>query len=1163
MAESGETFVAFQEGNDFSTDGLSMSTLHPLAQGPLVVVKCESSSLEEMVVGGCEEKISLEPGLGDGQLTHLEEHRSEVTKEEAGSQKMCNFPVLEVIITHTSDEHIKKTDDTMVAVYKSSSSKEEIVLSLKEIQPKSRHRGDSVIYVNDGENVIHLSRSVVDEYRRKSNYFGPLKAAVEKAKLVQDGEEKEVLRTKLMQVKFVMRDGAGQELSGEEMVKAMAKIPGIIPPCDPGSIHDGSDACPLSPNTKEEVVTISFGENDQVDIPRSAIEQYRALSKITEPLTAKKEKSFREENGRKVPVTVISLYPDKESVPVSPVHEESMQQVDEQPAKPRRGRPAGRGKRVIRGRKRVLPDSPDTKPLIDPQRSFKRETPEEPQNTSSNSEAEDGGISELGFDSGIVVVQTPGHEVMSTEEGFIENGVTEVALLPLQLQSAPKDMAAELTSQQAWKYLTEYASEEDAVQGLVTQFNNESWLEVKRMSDFFHCDGEVMTDISFKAVYRKDDTRISYYLRGFSRLLKTGELTSANAINHLFRCLSPDRKLCLGLKPALFETHLESHEQLRHFFKQKGHIISTPFESLFSKECKGIVVVNGNPTSCTFTRGSKTIVGVQVLCRECAALGKQMNQLLKGHTHNGSLARNELLGEKSMQERYNNQLLKQPLRSKGPALNSKEIRHIFTQNVSEIISSPSVSAISFEQDDIDPYEELPVAKGKRKVATRRSGDFEGDEDHVRPSIGVSEEEFLRMIDLCPPAPGILTRSIVKRCNVCQFRAPTMLALFTHMQGHMGALKEKCGECNVQLSSKEAMDVHKKQMHSQRSPVCTICQLDFTTKDQLFDHMNKHRNHHPFECPMCDHKLTNMDAYKKHVRLTHKVKSVRDLKFACKTCNIHFYTRDHLLLHRVNQNHEDVDPFSCKACSFSSTTANEFRSHIWEHSEEERESANIAICPHCYKVFFSAFKLTFHLETKHPPQGKEAEAQSQPKLEPDASEPPRKKKNKGPYLRYLRANEKYECRKCRRRFKTHETLENHEKFSHGEKKVTKSECQCTLCGRRFNALRRLANHMKIHSGNRPVFQCEECGQIYGKKTQVLEHIRTDHAEQVQRHQQQQELLQNNQLEEQALVDITEQPQHVTLEGGASTAWSPIKSPFKVPTVEQTQEAVYSLLQLTDF
>lgn len=71
-------------------------------------------------------------------------------------------------------------------------------------------------------------------------------------------------------------------------------------------------------------------------------------------------------------------------------------------------------------------------------------------------------------------------------------------------------------------------------------------------------------------------------------------------------------------------------------------------------------------------------------------------------------------------------------------------------------------------------------------------------------------------------------------------------------------------------------------------------------------------------------------------------------------------------------------------------------------------------------------------------------------------------------------------------------------------------------------------------------------------------------QVKRHQQQQqqELLQCSQTEE-PVVELTDQPQGPVVEGPSSATWNPIKSPFKVPTVEQTQEAVYSLLQLTDF
>ena len=510
------------------------------------------------------------------------------------------------------------------------------------------------------------------------------------------------------------------------------------------------------------------------------------------------------------------------------------------------------------------------------------------------------------------------------------------------------------------------------------------------------------------------------------------------------------------------------------------------------------------------------------------------------------------------------QLLRQPLKRSGMSYSA--LRYLFTQSIPEILSDNKPRSCQSAVDDTD-HEEEETARGKRK--RQKLNQKEGASS--KSSIGVTEEDFLRMIDLQPPNSEGFGRSLLKKCNLCQFRAPTMLSLVTHMKGHLGMLKEKCSQCEIHLSSKEALEIHKRQVHSERSPVCSICEMDFTTNDQLFDHMNKHRNHLPFECPYCNHKLSNKEAYKKHLRLTHKVTSVKDLKFNCKTCNIYFYTQDHVLLHRVNQNHEGIEPFICRACSASCITANEFRHHITEHTEEEREAINLAICPECFKIFFSKFRLTFHIETKHSKVKLKSEPLPEVVVKSDTLSPCKKKKSRGPYLRYLRANEKYECPKCKRRFKTSTTLESHVKFAHAEKKARKTDYVCSLCGRKFNALRRLGNHMKIHSGNRPVFQCEECGKIYGKKTQVLEHIRTDHAEQVERHQQQQqqqeqqELMHTEQSQEpqEQFVDIQMQQQNTCIEGSTSTSWSPIKSPFKVPTVEQTQEAVYSLLQLTDF
>ncbi|XP_045607558.1 uncharacterized protein [Procambarus clarkii] len=1157
-----EDFVNFDEEGVFESERLSASAVRTLDdikyEKDNLGVNCQKTQAagDHSFVSNADDMLTASTGE-HGEVNVMDEKEGMLA---SGVPDLVKLPTLEVTIKHTGSSHVQNVEDTRVAVYKPASSQEQIVLNVEEKQTKIHQDLNEIILLEDGNNVVNLQKSVIDEYRRKTEYYGPLKAVVERVTVELEGKDREIMRTKLMQVKFVSRDASGQELKGEELLQAIAKIPGLIPPCDPPKEDGGISVTGESQGINGgEVVSISFSDGENISISKKAIEQYRKLSRVTKPLGAQRERTFEIQGEDRIPVTIVRLFPTENIEPLLPLCIKDETPLEVKPPVIKRGRPRGRGRGVARGKGRQQPRFQVEYTALP--RGLKPRIKQEPDSDHSydlhKSESEDGHISNLGYESGLIVQMSPSCNASETDIDDFDNYDNGEDILPLQLHSAPTDMNARLTSLEIWKYLTEYASEYNRVQGMITQFNNESWLEVKRMSDFYHVDGEVMIDISFKAVYRNDPS-VTYFLRGFSRLIRTGELATANDINHLFHCLSRDRKLCLGLKPSPYQPDIETNEQVRLYFKQKGQFVSTPFESLFSKVCRGIVTVKGNPRSTTFTRGSKSVLGVHALCSACAMLGKKMNQLIKAFPKNGAALKSEASDEKIGEDKYNKQLFGQSIKKKGAQLSSSAIRQIFTQSVMEVLSAKVPSRFSSNQDEIDLNEELTV-RGKRKKVKKRTSEEGDEEEDTRPSVGCTEEEFLQMIDLRPPNPGILARSLVKRCNVCQFRAPTMLALFSHMQGHMGTLKEKCGDCQVQLSSKEALETHRKQMHTQRSPMCTICQLDFTTKDQLFDHMNKHRDHHPFECPFCDHKLTNMDAYKKHVRLTHKIKSVRDLKYACKTCNIHFYTLDHLLLHRVNQNHEDIDMFNCKACGSSSVTANEFRSHILEHSEEEREAANVAICSQCYKVFFSAFKLKFHLDTKHNQGKKELESVQ---IETSSNEPPKKKKNKGPYLRYLRANEKYECYKCRRRFKTRETLENHVKFSHGEKKVTKADCECTQCGRKFNALRRLANHMKIHLGNRPVFQCEECGQIYGKKIQVLEHIRTDHAEQVQLHQQQQELLQSSQPADH-LVDIQEQPQHPVIEGTATASWSPIKSPFKVPTVEQTQEAVYSLLQLTDF
>ena len=164
----------------------------------------------------------------------------------------------------------------------------------------------------------------------------------------------------------------------------------------------------------------------------------------------------------------------------------------------------------------------------------------------------------------------------------------------------------------------------------------------------------------------------------------------------------------------------------------------------------------------------------------------------------------------------------------------------------------------------------------------------------------------------------------------------MLALFTHMQGHLGELKEKCIQCNLRLSSKEALVSHMKVSHAEKPPICSICEVDFPNKEMLFDHMNKHRKYKPFSCTHCETKVSTMESLRKHLKTNHDVKNVKELGNVCNICNLYFYTKDHLLLHRVNQGHDNAqDEFVCKVCQFSCTSSGLFKNHLWEHTQEQR------------------------------------------------------------------------------------------------------------------------------------------------------------------------------------------------------------------------------------
>ena len=311
-------------------------------------------------------------------------------------------------------------------------------------------------------------------------------------------------------------------------------------------------------------------------------------------------------------------------------------------------------------------------------------------------------------------------------------------------------------------------------------------------------------------------------------------------------------------------------------------------------------------------------------------------------------------------------------------------------------------------------------------ASKRIALEESFYEDTRPDVILTQEQYADMIDIRRPEVGGTKKHLYKSCSYCNYQAKTLLALFVHMKVHLGVLHETCNKCKANFSDKDALEKHRIETHGQKTPECPVCFVEFTNNDLLYDHMNRHRPHPPFACSYCSEGFFTLEAYKKHLKTTHKIKSVNDLQIGCKTCQVHFYTQDHLILHRVNMNHNDIDLFTCKVCGYDFDTASSFREHIMEHTEEERDVANIAVCPTCFKAFFSAYRLNFHIERSHlmPKADKDSEQQNSQMMQQSS-----KKNVKGPYMRYLKQQDKNVCSFCNRRFKTPEILQSHIHFCH--------------------------------------------------------------------------------------------------------------------------------------
>ena len=485
---------------------------------------------------------------------------------------------------------------------------------------------EDMISIQHEDKVMQLKKSVVDDYRKKTKYWGPLKASVERCKVVRNGVEKEVLRTKLNQIKFTAKDKSGNWLTGEGLRNAMAKTPGVIPPCDPM----------MDEQKPAETVTINLAKGVKIEVKKKAIEEFKKISNCEGPLKTQVKRVMQKKDGAEIAVTKLFLSPvNKSTKSINNARQGMKKDAGRKPytSTPNTGR-KGRPPKGMNSYKTM--DSPTKRMGADKVFSAydKQKSMGFPPNTIIQTKVSLGSkflhevcsktyevespLGAFGCYKGRTTKNTP--EDQDNSNNFIPNDPDLDVLL---VDSTPENMRMILPAEQLWMYLTDCAQADSYLLDFVYAIDQDRWLEVKRSSEMFQINGEVWPDLTLKVVLR--DNTVTYFLRVLGRLIKTGCLSNGLDVKNLLRCMASNRRVCVGLSMDPFLEVLDKNEVLKNCLKDSTQITMSPYMSVRPRQCQGIVRAPNETPNGTFTRGGVNIIGSEVVCQVCVGLGRKLH----------------------------------------------------------------------------------------------------------------------------------------------------------------------------------------------------------------------------------------------------------------------------------------------------------------------------------------------------------------------------------------------------------------------------------------------------------------------------------------------------------------------------------------------------------
>ena len=243
----------------------------------------------------------------------------------------------------------------------------------------------------------------------------------------------------------------------------------------------------------------------------------------------------------------------------------------------------------------------------------------------------------------------------------------------------------------------------------------------------------------------------------------------------------------------------------------------------------------------------------------------------------------------------------------------------------------------------------------------------------------------------------------------------------------------------------------------RPYLCTVCDRRFTTKRYLNIHRNSHTGKNLYSCTECDKHFSFRSSFIQHM-------NIHAGKYKCTECGKCCHSNYALALHR--RSHSGKKPVECRVSSKQPTTSHGSVVHERVHSVKKRYKGPVS-----GKVFSESAGLNNH---KRDHTGEKSRLQKPKKSLSQASKP--KSQQAQGNVEY--STQQYQCRYCRKLFKTNLSLKNHI-CTH-----TRKSYYCRHCSNSFTFSGQLRQHLLTSHSDGTLLICYICQssfthwQLYG-------------------------------------------------------------------------------------